>query len=88
MVEIEFTDHFKKMLRQKSKQDAQKIKRTVERLQAGDTSPGLRRKPMKGYRNIWEASPTMGIRITFSYQDDGSILFRKNCEHDKVLGHP
>jgi len=49
--------------------------------------PSLRVKRIQGTSDIWEAFPTMGLRITFQLTDDLIIL--RNCgEHDKTLKNP
>ena len=49
--------------------------------------PSLRVKKIQGQKNIFEASITMSIRITWQYYNDG-LLLRNLGEHDKTLGKP
>ncbi|SCM78739.1 Cytotoxic translational repressor [uncultured Sporomusa sp.] len=49
--------------------------------------PSLRTKKIQGQEGIFEASVTMGIRMTWQYTDDG-ILLRNIGEHDKTLKNP
>ncbi len=42
--------------------------------------PSLRVKKIQGQKNIFEASITMSIRITWQYHDDG-LLLRNLGEH-------
>ena len=67
-------------------QDAGRHPRDAQAPGAGDTSKGLRRKPMSGYRGVWEASVDMGTRVTFEI-DGGHLYMRANCNHD-VLRRP
>ena len=36
---------------------------------------------------MWEAYVNDANRVTF-HREEGSIVFRNNCVHDKVLGKP
>ncbi|GGP10184.1 hypothetical protein [Oceanobacillus neutriphilus] len=45
-------------------------------------------KKMKGHKFIFEASPTMGIRITFHYQNPDYIVLRNVGNHDITLSNP
>ena len=49
--------------------------------------PSLRTKKIKGHKNIFEASITMNIRMTWEYFEDG-ILLRNIGEHDQTLDNP
>ncbi len=83
---VELSRRFAKEFRRKSIKMQAAILETITRLDAGDTAPGLRRKPMKGYDGIWEASVDMHNRVTFEI--DGEILrLRANCNHD-ILRRP
>ncbi|ERM92946.1 hypothetical protein O163_02630 [Caldanaerobacter subterraneus subsp. yonseiensis KB-1] len=44
-------------------------------------------KKIQGTENIFEASITMNIRMTWQYCKDG-ILLRNIGEHDKTLKNP
>lgn len=50
----------------------------------------LRIKKMRGYRNpdIWEASASMNLRITFELIKPDIILLRNCGHHDKTLNNP
>ncbi|WP_245561105.1 hypothetical protein [Desulfoscipio gibsoniae] len=49
--------------------------------------PSLRVKRIQGTKRIWEASATMGLRITFDWEED--VITLRNCgEHDKTLKNP
>jgi mRNA-degrading endonuclease YafQ of YafQ-DinJ toxin-antitoxin module len=49
--------------------------------------PSLHTKKIQGHEDIFEASITMDIRMTWQYMDDG-ILLRNIGEHDKTLKKP
>ena len=42
---------------------------------------------MQGHRGVWEAYVDRANRVTFHYADDGTIVLRKNCNHD-ILRRP
>jgi len=49
--------------------------------------PSLRTKKIKGSKDIFECSASMGIRITWQYQNH-DILLRAVGEHDMTLKNP
>lgn len=49
--------------------------------------PSLRTKKIKGSKDIFECSVSMGIRITWQYQNH-DILLRSIGEHDITLKNP
>ncbi len=50
----------------------------------------LRVKKMKGYRNpnVWEASATMDLRITFEIEKPDKLILRNCGHHDETLSNP
>jgi mRNA interferase RelE/StbE len=63
------------------------LKKKIKLLLENPRHPSLRVKKIKGQNDIFEASITMKIRITWQYYHDG-ILLRNLGEHDKTLGNP
>jgi mRNA-degrading endonuclease RelE of RelBE toxin-antitoxin system len=63
------------------------LKKKLELMLESPRHPSLRAKKIQGQDNIFEASVTMDIRITWQYVEDG-ILLRNIGEHDKTLKNP
>ena len=63
------------------------LKKKLKLLLENPRHPSLRVKKIKGQNNIFEASITMRIRITWQCYNDG-ILLRNLGEHDKMLDNP
>ena len=63
------------------------LKKKLELMLVNPRHPSLRAKKIQGQDNIFEASVTMDIRITWQYAEDG-ILLRNIGEHDKTLKNP
>ncbi|MBS3976838.1 MAG: hypothetical protein KGZ75_08980 [Syntrophomonadaceae bacterium] len=63
------------------------LKKNLELMLVNPRHPSLRAKKIQGQDNIFEASVTMDIRITWQYAEDG-ILLRNIGEHDKTLKNP
>lgn len=63
------------------------LKKKLELLIENPRHPSLRTKKIRGQHNIFEASITMDIRMTWQYTEDG-ILLRNIGEHDKTLKNP
>jgi len=81
------TERFKRSYKKLDPEKQEQIKAAIIRMAASLSHPSLRIKRIQGTSDIWEASPTMGLRITFQLSDDLIIL--RNCgEHDKTLKKP
>ena len=63
------------------------LKNKLELMIENPRHPSLRTKKIQGQDNIFEASITMGIRITWQYTEDG-VLLRNIGEHDRTLKNP
>jgi mRNA interferase RelE/StbE len=63
------------------------LKNKLELMIENPRHPSLRTKKIQGQDNIFEASITMDIRITWQYTEDG-ILLRNIGEHDRTLKNP
>ncbi len=86
MPAVEFHPRFHKVLSRKSASDRRRIEHTVERIALGKITPGMRVKKMTTDEpvDVWEASPSMALRITFNYLPGGGLFFRNNCNHEVV----
>jgi len=87
---IERTNHFKKAYKKLDKQSQNTINQTLIMLIKDLSHPSLRVRKMKGYHNpdIWEASASMDLRITFEIIKPNTLLLRNCGHHDKTLGNP
>lgn len=43
---------------------------------------------MQGFEGVWEAYVDRGNRVTFHYDEDGSIVMRNHCNHDMLTRSP
>ena len=66
------------------------INKALETLANDISHPSLRVKKMKGYHNpdIWEASESMDLRITFEFQKPNTLILRNCGHHDVTLNNP
>ena len=82
--------YYSELFVQKTAVQSETVKRALKKklklLIENPRHPSLRVKKIKGQKEIFEASITMSIRITWQYYDDG-ILLRNLGEHDKTLGN-
>lgn len=87
---IERTNRFKKAYKKLDRQSQQIINQTLIKLVKDLSHSSLRVKKMKGYHNpdIWEASATMNLRITFEYVKPNVLILRNCGHHDKTLYSP
>lgn len=83
--------YYSELFAQKTADQNEVVKRALKNklklLLENPRHPSLRVKKIKGQNDIFEASITMKIRITWQYYNDG-ILLRNLGEHDKTLGNP
>jgi mRNA-degrading endonuclease RelE of RelBE toxin-antitoxin system len=84
------TKRFKKQYKKLDKQSQNIINKALTMSMEDHSHPSLRVKKMKGYRNpyIWEASASMGLRITFEIEKPDTIILRNCGHHDDTLGNP
>lgn len=83
-MKIHYSDKFLENVGKLPKNIKKVLKDKLEILIDNPHHPSLRTKKVQGRENIFEASITMGIRITWQYTADG-ILLRNIGEHDKTL---
>ena len=83
--------YFSDLFLQKRKELPEDVKRTLKKkldiIADNPRHPSLRTKKIKGRENIFEATITMSIRMTWEYFEDG-ILLRNIGEHDRTLKRP
>lgn len=84
---IYFSDHFLKSVRQLPDDIKKSLKEKLGYMVDDPKHPSLRTKKIKGNDKIFEASITMNIRMTWEYYEDG-LLLRNIGGHDKTLNNP
>lgn len=77
------TERFKRMYKKLNSEQQNSIKRAIGLMAGNIYHPSLRVKRIKGTTGIWEASATIGLRITFN-REEGVITLRNCGEHDKT----
>jgi mRNA interferase RelE/StbE len=82
-----YTARFRNEVTKLSASTKKVLREKLSLLIENPSHPSLRTKKIKGTRDIFEASVTMSIRITFQYIK-GDILLRNIGEHDKTIGNP
>ncbi|MGM0652766.1 MAG: hypothetical protein ACQES4_08315 [Bacillota bacterium] len=81
------TERFKRAYKKLSPDQQKKIKAALVKMDQNINHPSLRVKRIRGTENIWEASASMGLRITFNRQEE--VIHLRNCgEHDRTLQKP
>ncbi len=84
---IYYSELFAEKVKQLPTEVKRILKKKLELMLENPRHPSLRTKKIQGQDNIFEASVTMDIRITWQYTGDG-ILLRNIGEHDKTLKNP
>ena len=87
-MEIFFSERFKKDYKLFSGDIKKTIIAKLKLLSENPYHPSLRTKKIKGKEDIFEASITMDIRMTWQYIKKDVILLRKISRHDKTLKNP
>ena len=83
--EIYFTEQFHKDYKTLTLTKQAAIKRALHRLRENMRYPSLRVKKMEGREDIWEASPSRGLRMTLKFESE--IITMRTCgHHDDALG--
>ena len=84
---FERTGRFKRMYKKIDSRDQEQIKKALKLMSENIWHPSLRTKRVQGTKNVWEASASMNLRITFVWEEEVVIL--RNCgEHDNTLKNP
>jgi len=84
---IYYSELFAEKVKQLPTEVKRILKKKLELMLENPRHPSLRNKKIQGQDNIFEASVTMDIRITWQYAGDG-ILLRNIGEHVKTLKNP
>lgn len=89
MYKLDITNRFKRAYNKQTSETQDKVDGAIKTLLAGRPYPkSLRVKKMKGHKFVFEASPTMDIRITFHYINPDYIVLRNVGEYDITINHP
>lgn len=81
------SDKFKENYFKLNDEIKKKVKSKLRLMSENTMHPSLRTKRVQGTDNIFEASITMSIRMTWQYVE-GNILLRNIGEHDETLKNP
>ena len=84
---LEYTDHFQRAYNDLTDQDAERVKKALRWLVENPRQPSLRVKRVQGTDEIWEASASLSIRLTFEMHGD-MIVLRNVGVHDETLKKP
>jgi mRNA interferase RelE/StbE len=85
---LAITNRFKRTYNKQTSDIKDKVDDAIRALLAGRPYPkSLRVKKMKGHKFVFEASPTMDIRITFHYINPDYIVLRNVGEHEITLNN-
>lgn len=87
MIKIHYTEYFIEKVSGLSPEIKKALRKKLSLMMENPRHPSLRAKKVKGIEGIFEASITMGIRMTWEYTEDG-IMLRNIDEHDKALKNP
>ena len=79
-----FVKELKKLLK-KGVLSALQLEKFLLLIESNPQHPSLRTKKIQGTDEIFEASITMGIRVTFQYIKPDTIYLRNVGEHDLTL---
>ncbi|OFL48065.1 MULTISPECIES: hypothetical protein [unclassified Nosocomiicoccus] len=89
MYQLDITKRFKRAYDKLDSNIQDEVDEAIKALIKGRPYPrSLRVKKMKGHKSIFEASPTMSIRMTFQYNNPDYIVLRNVGSHDITLSKP
>lgn len=81
------TERFKRVYKKLDPEKQKAIKKALHMLAENMHHPSLRVKRVQDTKDIWEASATMSLRITF--QLEKNLIALRNCgEHNETLKNP
>jgi mRNA-degrading endonuclease YafQ of YafQ-DinJ toxin-antitoxin module len=86
-VEILFTKRFIKRYKKKTKEQQERVEKTLLLLADNPWHPGLHTGKVQGTRDIFEAYVDASMRATFQFGEN-CIIMRNNCIHNMVLRRP
>ena len=81
------TERFKRAYKRLTLTQKKAVDKALFNLVGGLNPAGLRKKRIQHTKDIWEASASMSVRITFEQHGD-ILLLRNTGDHDKVLKNP
>ena len=84
---ITFTELFKEKVKALPDDVKKVLKQKLILMAENPRHPSLRSKKIKGCSDIFEASVTMSIRLTWQY-GEGGIILRNIGERDQTLARP
>jgi mRNA interferase RelE/StbE len=84
---IYVSDLFRESVEELSVDARKALKKMLALMADNPRHPSLRTKKIKGGEDIFEATVTLDIRMTWEFYEDG-ILLRNIGEHDKTLKNP
>lgn len=89
-MKLDVTKRFVKRYKKLDFQSQKKIKHALQQMEQDFSHTSLRIKKMKGYHhpNIWEASASMDLRITFEIEKPDTLILRNCGHHDQTLNNP
>lgn len=89
MYQLDITKRFKRAYDKLDSTLQDEVDDAIKTLMNGRPYPkSLRVKKMRGHKSIFEASPTMAVRITFQYNNPDYIILRNVGSHDITLSKP
>jgi mRNA-degrading endonuclease YafQ of YafQ-DinJ toxin-antitoxin module len=83
-----YSDYFIENVSKLSYEVRKILKEKLSLMYRNPRHPSLRVKKIQGQEDIFEASITMDIRMTWQYIKKDVILLRKIGRHDKTLKNP
>lgn len=86
-MKIRYSQNFLDKVQELSEDVKKALKAKLEIMVQNPRHPSLRTKKIQGQKDIFEASITMDIRMTWQFTNDG-IFLRNIGEHDKTLKRP
>ena len=84
---IYYSELFAEKVRRLSSDEKRALKKKLELMVGSPRHPSLRTKKIQGSDDIFEASITRAMHMTWQYTE-GGILLRNIGEHDKTLMNP
>ena len=89
MPTIEYTTHFKRRYKKKTKEAKERIDRALNLLGLDPHYPGLETHKVQGVQGVFESYIDGANRITWEWADAAhTIRLRTNCTHDIVKKSP
>jgi len=82
------TERFQRSFSRLSNQHALAVEKAIRMLTENSKHPSLRVKRVKGTKDIWEASATRSLRITFRLLAPDLMQLRNVGTHEQVFRPP